>query len=80
MDAAQRNACGVCSITVMIGAVERGLCATCIHAETITSSKGSEFVLCRLSYVDTRFTRYPRLPVLVCSGYMAGTQDPSSSR
>jgi hypothetical protein len=48
---------------------ERGLCAACVHAETITSSKGSEFVLCRLSYSDPRFPRYPRLPVLACSGY-----------
>jgi hypothetical protein len=49
--------------------VERGLCATCTHAETVTSSKGSEFVLCRLSFRDPSFVRYPRLPVVACSGY-----------
>jgi hypothetical protein len=46
-----------------------GLCATCTHAQVITSAKGSVFHLCRLSQEDPRFARYPRLPVLTCSGY-----------
>ena len=46
-----------------------GLCASCVHAQRIESSKGSTFVLCRLSYTDPRFVRYPRLPVLACDGY-----------
>ena len=45
------------------------LCASCVHAQRIESSKGSTFVLCRLSYTDPRFVRYPRLPVLACDGY-----------
>jgi hypothetical protein len=53
----------------MTAAVAPGLCADCVHAEEVTSSKGSRFVLCRLSYSDGRFPRYPRLPVLTCSGY-----------
>jgi hypothetical protein len=27
------------------------------------------FSLCRLSKVDPRFPKYPRLPVLECTGY-----------
>ena len=46
-----------------------GLCADCIHAQQITSSKGSTFLLCGLSKTDARFLKYPRLPVLSCSGY-----------
>lgn len=46
-----------------------GLCATCVHSQTVTSAKGSVFYLCRLSQEDPRFPRYPPLPVRVCSGY-----------
>jgi hypothetical protein len=46
-----------------------GLCETCTHAETVVSSKGSLFVLCRLSEVDPTFRRYPMLPVTACPGY-----------
>ena len=48
-----------------------GLCARCVHARPISSSRGSVFYLCRLSEVDTRFPKYPRLPVLRCSGFRA---------
>jgi len=47
----------------------RGLCTSCEHMQTVTSSKGSTFVLCALSATDPRFPKYPRLPVLTCSGY-----------
>ena len=47
-----------------------GLCATCVHAVRVTSSRGSEFWQCGLSAVDARFPKYPRLPVLQCSGYL----------
>jgi hypothetical protein len=46
-----------------------GLCANCVHARLISSSKGSQFLLCQLSQSDPHFTKYPRLPVLHCSGY-----------
>jgi len=45
--------------------------------ETVTSSKGSTFVLCGLSATDPRFPKYPRLPVLTCSGYRERTDDMS---
>jgi hypothetical protein len=46
-----------------------GLCADCVHARRIESARGSSFMLCELSFTDPRFTKYPRLPVLVCDGY-----------
>ena len=46
-----------------------GLCATCRHMRVIRSDRGSVFYLCELSKVDQRFPKYPRLPVLSCSGY-----------
>jgi len=46
-----------------------GLCADCVHARSVESSRGSVFLLCELSRSDPRFTKYPRLPVLSCPGY-----------
>jgi hypothetical protein len=47
-----------------------GLCADCIHARRIESARGSEFYFCGLSATDSNFAKYPRLPVLECSGYL----------
>jgi hypothetical protein len=46
-----------------------GLCAGCLHARLIESAKGSHFLLCQLSQSDPAFPKYPRLPILACSGY-----------
>jgi hypothetical protein len=46
-----------------------GLCADCLHARRIESARGSRFFSCELSLTDPRFPKYPRLPVLSCSGY-----------
>ena len=46
-----------------------GLCGSCVHAQVVTSSRDSVFQLCRLSFTDPRFPRYPSLPVLRCPGY-----------
>jgi len=46
-----------------------GLCGGCEHVQQLTSSRGSTFYLCRLSFADSRFARYPPLPVLACSGF-----------
>jgi hypothetical protein len=46
-----------------------GLCADCIHALGVESSRGSQFLLCELSRSDPRFAKYPRLPVPSCPGY-----------
>jgi hypothetical protein len=53
-----------------------GLCADCIHARSITSDRGSQFVMCQLSLSDPKFPKYPRLPVLTCDGH--NTQAASS--
>jgi hypothetical protein len=49
--------------------VPAGLCESCVHAQTINSSKGSTFIRCDLSFTDPRFPRYPTLPVIRCEGY-----------
>lgn len=52
-----------------------GLCFDCEHARIIRSDRGSIFYLCRLSATDQRFAKYPRLPVLSCSGYQRKPAD-----
>jgi hypothetical protein len=46
-----------------------GLCTACSQARTIRSAKSSEFWLCERSKRDSRFAKYPRLPVLACVGF-----------
>ena len=46
-----------------------GLCGTCSYRRSVTSAKGSVFVRCGLSETDERFPKFPRLPVLACSGF-----------
>jgi hypothetical protein len=46
-----------------------GLCATCAHVKVIANRRGSTFYRCQLAEVDPRFEKYPRLPVLRCTGY-----------
>ncbi len=46
-----------------------GLCANCQHMRQITSDRGSTFYLCQRSATDLKFPKYPRLPVIECSGY-----------
>jgi hypothetical protein len=41
-----------------------------MYRSTVRSGKGSVFLLCRLSESDTRFEKYPRLPVLTCEGFV----------
>jgi hypothetical protein len=49
-----------------------GLCGACRHARTVETARGSRFLLCELSRTDSRFPRYPNLPVLACDGFEAG--------
>ncbi|HBY62220.1 MAG TPA: hypothetical protein DEH78_20560 [Solibacterales bacterium] len=46
-----------------------GLCASCGYAKTIASGRGPVYLLCRRALTDPRFEKYPRLPVISCSGY-----------
>jgi len=47
-----------------------GLCSTCRCARRV-EGKESIFYLCERSFTDSSFLKYPRLPVLQCSGYFA---------
>jgi 3-hydroxyacyl-[acyl-carrier-protein] dehydratase len=46
-----------------------GLCADCRFCKTIRSDRGATFLQCEKSFTDPRFPKYPRLPVLACTGY-----------
>jgi len=46
-----------------------GLCRNCANARRIESDRKSVFIMCNLSFEDSRFPKYPRLPVITCSGY-----------
>jgi len=48
---------------------QAGLCQDCSHARRIESDRGSVFFLCELALTDSRFQKYPRLPVISCIGY-----------
>ena len=49
-----------------------GLCDSCVHQKLISTTRGSVFSMCLLSREDERFPKYPRVPVLQCSGYREG--------
>ena len=57
-----------------------GLCASCVHAQQVLSSRDSTFILCRLSRQDSRYARYPRLPVIECKGYEPRGPEPEQRR
>lgn len=46
-----------------------GLCDRCRHQQVVRTTRGSSFSLCRRSKEDTRYPKYPRIPVLSCPGY-----------
>jgi hypothetical protein len=52
-----------------VPAASAGLCDACRHRQVVTSARGSRFVLCRLSFVDPRFPKYPVIPVIECGGF-----------
>jgi hypothetical protein len=46
-----------------------GLCFTCQHVRAVRTDRGSGFYQCQRSATDTRYPKYPRLPVIQCPGY-----------
>jgi len=52
-----------------------GLCERCVNVKIVESARGSRFYLCQLSATDPRFPKYPRLPVLRCSGFRPVDRD-----
>jgi hypothetical protein len=57
-----------------------GLCVRCIHARQVSGARGSLFILCELAHTVEGFPRYPRLPVVVCSGYRAQEEEGDDRR
>jgi hypothetical protein len=51
-----------------------GLCESCRFSRVVENRRGSRFHLCGLAECNPHFPKYPRLPVLACSGY-----DPAST-
>lgn len=45
-----------------------GLCVRCAHAHVVRTPR-SAFWLCGRARADSRYARYPRLPVIVCAGF-----------
>lgn len=62
---------------------EAGLCGNCRHALLNQTRRGPVYLRCQLASIDEAFPRYPRLPVLRCSGYQPleqrGADEPGSS-
>lgn len=52
-----------------------GLCADCAHRRLLASTR-SVFLRCGLAADDPRFPRYPRLPVVACTGYRRRAEIP----
>ncbi|HEX9654182.1 MAG TPA: hypothetical protein VGA99_10765 [bacterium] len=46
-----------------------GLCKDCTYSRMTGNKRGSIFVFCEYSKVDSEFAKYPRLPVLTCKAY-----------
>lgn len=46
-----------------------GLCQGCAHALLNQTRRGTAYLRCGRAAWDERMLRYPRLPVLECSGY-----------
>jgi hypothetical protein len=46
-----------------------GLCSNCQHCRIVQSER-STFYLCRLSFTNPEYRKYPPLPVLQCQGYL----------
>ena len=59
---------------------EVGLCATCIWVQIVKNNRGSVFYRCTRADIDSRFVRYPPLPMLRCPGYERREEDESSDR
>ena len=45
-----------------------GLCSNCQHCRIVKSER-SAFYMCRLSFTNPEYRKYPPLPVLRCPGY-----------
>lgn len=46
-----------------------GLCGRCVHALVRPTRRGTTYLRCARAASDTRFPKYPQLPVRVCAGF-----------
>jgi len=51
-----------------------GLCDSCKHQKLVRTTRGSVFSLCERSKTDSRYPKYPRLPVKRCEGYVSASR------
>jgi hypothetical protein len=65
--------------TATSGTPQIGLCAECQYTREVVSGKGSRFFYCLRSESDSRYTRYPQLPVLQCAGFASRPKNPAPS-
>ena len=63
------------AVGVQTGDDRIGLCSKCRHSRQIRSDRGSVFYLCQRSLTDAAFPKYPRLPVIRCSGFEAQIEE-----
>ena len=49
--------------------VGAGLCERCRHQRVVPNTRGSRFSLCERSKTDSRYPKYPSVPVLECPGF-----------
>ncbi len=47
-----------------------GLCGRCRYTRVLHNDRLSTFWMCERSREDDTFPRYPRLPVVVCRGFI----------
>ena len=47
-----------------------GLCVNCIYCRKVKSDKIISYVMCNLSKLNSKYDKYPRLPVYKCHGYV----------
>ena len=50
--------------------LEVGLCERCVHCRVVKTARGGRFLLCRRSFRESGFPRYPALPVIKCNGFL----------
>lgn len=52
---------------------QAGVCRACAHSKWLRTKGGGELLYCRLSETDSRFLKYPPLPVFSCKGWAPPT-------
>jgi len=51
-----------------------GLCAECQHCRIVKTER-STFFLCRRSFTQPEYPKYPPVPVIQCRGYEPGSDE-----